>query len=224
MKKTTPSRSLTPTKLRAILSATFALILLAGGGLFYLAYNQLSETATETGTMVASARESEDTLQRLQNMKQELESKQDIIQKTELITADSQDYAYQNRIINDLTTYAARAGMEISNISFSSQASDTAATASPPPVEDSAMLEGEAPGASPVGGPDDAVEVAPAASLQKANVNITLNNPVDYKGLLIFLNFIEQNVMKLKVSNISLTKSEDNLVTTDVLNLEVYIR
>jgi hypothetical protein len=98
--------------------------------------------------------------------------------------------------------------MEISNISFSSQAGGAAAPAATP---------GPTPGA-------EAPTAQQPAGLRKATVDITLKNPVDYKNLLNFLHYIEQNLMKLKISKVTLTKAEGDNVTTDVLNLEVSIR
>lgn len=209
----TKARSFTPAKLRIILSATFVLILIAGAAIFYLAYTQLSKTAAETGEQVASARDSQTMLQKLKNLRQELDSKQGIINKVDQITADSQNYAYQDRLINDLTIYAARANMEISNISFSAPGGGAAATPAATPAA--------APAATP--GAEGSAASQPAG-LKKATVDITLANPVDYKNLLNFLHYIEQNLMKLKISKVTLTKAEGDSVTTDILNLEVSIR
>jgi hypothetical protein len=210
---TAEARSFTPAKLRLILSLTFGLILLAGAAIFYLAFTQLSKTAAETGEKVASARDSQNTLQKLRATRKELDDQRDVINKTAQITADSQNYAYQDRLINDLTIYASRAGMSISNISFSAQAGGVPAPATPTTPE------------APMPTPGAGVGATPAVSgLRKATVDITLQNPVDYRNLLNFLHYIEQNIMKLKVSKVTLTKAEDNNVTTDILNLEVYIR
>ena len=87
--------SLTASRLRILLMATLALILLIGGGLFYLAYSKLNQSATETGDKVAEARESQDTLQRLQTLKEDLETEKDTVFMTSQVVADSQNYAYQ---------------------------------------------------------------------------------------------------------------------------------
>lgn len=208
----TSARSFTPAKLRLILSIAFGLILVAGAAIFYLAYTQLSKTAVDTGEQVASAQNSQTTLQKLEALRKELNSKREIINKTSQVTADSQNYAYQDRLINDLTIYASRANLEISNISFSAQNSGAGESAAPAAAATPAPAAGE--GAA-----------APASSgLRKATVDITLKNPVDYRNLLNFLHYVEQNLMKLKISKVSLTKAESGSVTTDILNLEVYIR
>ena len=197
------SSALTPKRLRLILLASLTLIILAGAGIFYLAYGRLSKTATETGSSVAQARESQDMLERLRRLKQELESKKEIVDRTSLVTANSANYSYQDLLVRDLTTYADRAQLTIKNISFSSQA----AASTPAPAVEGGAVDGAAP-----------------AGLNKATVDITLETPVNYVNLLNFLHYIEQNLTKLKVSKVSMTKGDTGTVTIDVLNLEVYIQ
>lgn len=194
--------SLTPTRLRLILSISMALIIVGGVGIFYLSYKELSKTAAEVGVHAANARESQDTLQRLQSLKKELETKKDIIDMTSRVMASSENYAYQDLLVQDLTIYASRAHLTIKNINFSSPASSAPAT---PAAEGAPAPEA-------------------AAGLKKATVDITLETPVDYKSLLDFLHYVEQNLTKLKISKVVMTKSESDSVNIDVLNLEVYIR
>lgn len=198
MNITIPS-TLTASKLRILLLATLVLVMLAGVGIFYLAYNRLDKTATEAGTQSASARESQNTLQRLQVLRGELEDRREIISTTSQVMANSQNYAYQDRLVSDLTVYANRANLAISNISFSDQASNN----------EPAAAEGS---------------IAPAPGLRKATVDITLENPVNYQDLLNFLHYIETNLTKLRVSRVNITTGEGDNVTIDTLNLEVYVR
>lgn len=190
--------ALTPTRLRIILSTSLALIVLAGAGIFYLAYNKLGDTAAETGASAAQARESQDTLQRLQSLKGELEEKKDIVAMASNVMANGQNYAYQDLLVRDLTVYANRADLKIKNISFSGQGASTTTT--------------EGTVAPTSGGP------------RTATVDITLETPVDYRNLLNFLHYVEQNLTKLKVGRVSMTKSDSDGVMIDALNLEVYVR
>lgn len=194
MKMTAP-QALTPKRLRLVLSIMLGLIVLAGAGIFYLAYTRLSETAAEAGQSAASARESEDTLARLQRLRQDLDTKNDIINRTSNVIANSQNYAYQDHLVNDLTVYANRANLSIKNISFSTNEASTGTG-----------------------------EASQSAGLKKATVDITLENPVNYQDLLNFLHYVEQNLTKLKVGRVVMSKDQTNGVTIDVLNLEVYVR
>lgn len=206
-------QSITASRLRLLLLAALALIIILGGVIFYLGYTKLGAIASETGEQVASAKQSETTIERLEATKKELDEKKDIIARVSDITADSQNYAYQDRLVNDLTVYARKAHLTIKNISFASQGGGGTGAA---PVAT----------APPGGGASEGSMAAPAAgsSLKKATVDITLENPLDYKDLLNFLHYIEQNLTKLKVSRVSMTKSKDESVTIDILNLEVYLK
>lgn len=194
--------SLTPSKLRILLSAALVAVIIAGGVLLYFVYNKLGQTAEETGSQVATAREGQNTLQRLQNLQQELDDRRDEINRASQVMANSQNYAYQDRLVSDLTVYANRANLSISNISFSGQGGSTGGTAAP--------SGGGAPTAAP--------------GLKSTTVDVTLENPVNYRNLLNFLHYVEQNLTKLKVSKVTMTKSEGSSVTVDVLSLEVYVR
>ncbi len=198
-------QNITATRLRYILLGALSLTIILGSALFYLGYSQLSGTATETGEQVASARESETTIQRLESLKTELEEKKELVFTASQVTADSQNYAYQDRLVNDLTVYANRANLAITNISFTNPASSASTPAS-------SSLEG--------------ANTAPtsSASLQTATVDITLESPLNYRDLLNFLHYIEQNLTKLKVSRVTMTKNQSENVTIDVLNLEVYLQ
>ncbi len=213
--------NITAPRLRVILSVAMVLLFLAGGGVFYLGYTQLSETAAEVGEQVATAKQSESTIQRLETLQSELESKKDVVSRVSQVTADSQNYAYQDRLVNDLTVYANRANLTIKNISFSSQtASGGGGVPTPeaaPNPDGAAADEGQIPGAT--GTPP-----AAGASLKTATVDITLESPVNYEDLLNFLHYIEENLTKLKLSRVVLTKSDADSVTIDVLNLEVYLK
>ena len=197
--------SLTPSRLRLILFASLGLIALLGAAIFYFSYARLDTAASEAGEMVASAEQSNDTLEQLRNLQNDLEQRQESVDKASQVVADSQNFVYQDLLVNDLTVYAQRAGLAITNISFANQ---TAATSTP-----------IAPSTS------TSVGTPPSAALKTATVDITLSNPVDYESLLTFLSYVEQNLTKLKISKVSLTKSEEvGKVTIDILNLEVHIR
>lgn len=215
--KVVAPKGLTASRLRLLLSAAIALIVLGGIGIFYLTYAQLSKIAAETGEKAASAKQSQSTVSRLKALQTDLESKKDLIDLTSLITADSQNYAYQDRLVNDLTIYASRANLKIKTISFTSQTSSTPAPAAAAAPDTTGA--GEAAATTEAAAP-----ATQSAALNKATVDITLESPVNYRDLLNFLHYIEQNLTKLKVSKVSMTKSDVDNVTIDVLNLEVYIK
>lgn len=192
--------SLTATRLRLLLSASLFLIVAIGVGIFSLAESQLKKFAVEVNHATIDSQASENNIQALQKIEQELTSQQETVLKANKIAANSQSYQYQNQIISDLNRYAKRAGITLTNIDFASET--TASSGSP---------SGSAP-ATP----------APAG-LKPATISVAIKSPTNYKNLLRFLHSLEQNLTKMQVSSISLSKSEEG-ISSEVLNIQVYVR
>lgn len=153
-------KNITAARLKLVLLASLVLALVAGIGVFYLGYSQLNKIALEAGERAATARQSETTIQRLEALRTELEDKQDIVVKARKVTADSQNYNYQDQLINDLTIYANRANLSIANISFASQSANAATTPSTPAAETS--------GDTPAAAPETPTESPASAGLKKS--------------------------------------------------------
>lgn len=198
------TKKLNATTLRLILGVSlFAIAALAIVGFSY-AKTYLEGVAVDTSHIVVDASASQDSLQTLQKVQKELESNKDVIARTQSIVAESQSYQYQDQIINDLNTYAAQAGLSITNLDF---ATTSGASAAPTP----------APGA--------AAAVPAAGGLKSTSVTVTLSSPVDYTKLLSFIQSVEQNLTKMQISRVSLSKGADSgTVTSDALAIEVYIK
>ena len=197
----TKNHPLTATMLRAILSMSMFIVALLGGVGFYFANSKLKDFAVEVSHTAADANASRDNLQNLQRIRDYLKEKQTIVQRTNSIVADSQSYQYQNQIITDLNNYASKAGISITNINFASTQQQAAPSQPATPAIP-----------TPVG-------------VKSTSVSVTLKNPVDYLSLLKFIKSTEQNLTKMQVSKINLSKDAGkNTVTSDVLTIEVYIR
>ena len=196
-------RPLTATTLRAILSVAMFVIAAVGGVAFWIANSKLEEYAIQVSHTSADADASRSNLQNLQKIQQTLTQDQEVVQRASNIVADSQSYQYQNQIITDLNDYAAKAGIEITNINFASTQTTTG-------------------GATPT----PAAPAAPAPSgVKSMPVSVTLKNPVDYLSLLKFVKSIEENLTKMQISRINLSKDPTkNSVTSDALTIEVYVR
>lgn len=192
---------LTASRLRIILSISMALILVIAIGIFYLAYGMLGKSAIETGDQVASAHDSQNTLQRLQELKKDLASKQTLIDRAAQFTGSTESIAVQTRVVEDLLIYAERAHLKLSNWSIGGEQAtgSGAAGAGTPPV----------------------ATAGPATR----SVNITLASPVNYTDYLNFLHYVEQNLPKLKISKVNLQKGSDGSgISTDPLTVEVYVK
>jgi hypothetical protein len=206
--------SITPTRLRLILSTTLLLIVGIGIALFYIANSQLvtvAATVRQTESDASASRNNIATLQAIQN---ELDKQKSAIALANNVAADSQSYNYQNQIISDLNTYAGRAAVTITNIDF--PATSGAGSAAPSTAPAATTLSGSA------GAP-----LAAPAGLSTATVSVTIKNPVSYTHLLTFFNMIEQSVPKLQISKVNLTKSAaggTDSISSDVLTIEVYVR
>ena len=189
---------------RLILSGSLVLITIIGVILFSLANNQMRQVATDVSHVVVDANASQDNLTTLEKIKKALASEQDIVARTSQIVAESKSYEYQDQIITDLNGYAQKAGISITNLDFSGAAGATKAPASP------------------------AAPTAPAATtsgLHSTSVTVTIQNPVDYNNLLRFIKSIEQNLTKMQISKVSLSRAESGSnVTSDAFAIEVYIK
>ena len=199
-------------KLRIILSASLVLIIAVAAMIVYLANTQLREVATIASNKAADATASDDAVFTLERIQKKLNEEKGTIERVNSIVADSQSYQYQNQIISDLNDYASKASITITNLDFS--AGNT--TASTPGAPSPALP------ATP-----DAAAVAPATTggLKSTSVSVTLANPVNYNNLLRFIRLIEQNLTKMQISKVNLTKEADATeVNTETFTIDVYIR
>lgn len=198
-------KNLAPSKLRLILTATLFLTLITAGVIFYFASANLRSVATAVSHKVADANASRNNLENLKKIERFLAEQQDTIARVDSIVADSQSYQYQDQIILDLNSYAAKAGIAITNFDFAA-----AATATP---------------AAPVAGAPAATPAPATGGVKSTTVSISVANPVDYIRLLKFIKSIEQNLTKMQISKIGLSKGTNaNEVSTDALTIEIYVR
>lgn len=192
---------LTATKLRLILGVSLLLIALLMLLFVTNATRGLKTYSNDVSQVLADASASQDNIQTLQKIQQELLANKDVIARTNDIVADSQSYQYQDQIITDINDYAAQAGINVTNIDFLKADPSTTTTPAQPSTTPPA----------PTG-------------VKSTAVSITVKNPVVYENLLRFIKSIEQNLTKMQISRIGLAKDATGGVTSEVLNIEVYIR
>lgn len=211
-----PKMKLTAPTLRIILLIALGLTLAVGAFGFYMLRQVMSDYAKETSSLNSQASASDQNIRSLQKLQAYLDSHKEDISKVNQVVADSKQYQYQNDIINDLTAFANQSGVSITSFTFTSTAAGSAAAATPTPT-----AAGSA--AKPTG-----ETAAPATSaLKSTTVSVAITNPVDYNNLLAFINHIEQNLTKMQVSSVNLTHDPGkgkNEVSSDVFNIEVYVR
>lgn len=196
--------TLTPTLFRLLMLGLMAFIIIVIVAGFYFIQQGLSAYAKDVNQSVSAASTSEDSISQLRLLELELAKLKEINTRASSIIAESQSYRYQDQVIDDLSEYATRSGVSISQFSFQS---------------DSAS-----PGALVPQTPLPTASTAPAG-LKSTSVNISLNTPVGYTNLLKFLRSIEQNLTKMQISGVSLSKgTTPDSVSTGALTIEVYIK
>lgn len=119
-------QSLRATNLRQILTVVFALTILGIGGGFYLGLGVIREYAVEVAQTTKDAEASTTKIDELYLLQQDLARGQSLVDKAnELFAAPA---TYQSQALTDLERYASRAGVSISETSFSSDSGAAQAT------------------------------------------------------------------------------------------------
>ena len=198
--------------MRIVLVVVLLLILALMSGGFYVAYSSLRTTAEEVAKTQSEAQVSDARVQNLISLERQLKQHTYAIDRAKQIVAESKSYQYQ--IITDLTHYATQAGVSITSFTFEGDA----------PVANSGATQTTTPATE--GATDDAAQSAtPTGNFKSTQVSIQLGENVSYQNLLHFLYLIEQNLTRMQVAAVSMTKGEAaDAVTAQTLNLEVYIR
>ena len=207
---------LTPVTLRAILFfSMFAIVAMFSAALI-LGYRAIADFSEEVSQVSAQAETSNSSLNNLVQTKNELEKNRDVVERASQIVSESKSYVYQDQIISDLNQYAQASGVVITNITFGdTQTTSPSSSGSPAADPSTAGVAPLAPGAP--------------AGVKSRSATITLDNPVRYESMLNFLHLIEQSLFRMKISQVSLSSSTDenstgDLVNSNALTIEVYIR
>lgn len=187
---------------RIILSLLLLIILSAMVGLVIFAYSFLSKTSEEVGKMQTEAIAVDAKIQSLLASKSQLDRNSDTVKKAKNIVSESKLYQYQNQIIQDLNTYADRAGIPIKAFSFQNEPTTSAKTAT----------SSKRTPASPAG-------------VKSTFVSIQLGDHIDYTKFLHFLSLIEKNVTRMQLSGVSISRGANNHeISIQSLEVKVYTR
>jgi hypothetical protein len=115
-----------PQTLRVILGVMFAIIILGGGGLFYLGLGLLRDYATEVDHKLIDADASGQQISELQTLKNQLSQNNSLVEKANQIFANPS--TYQSQALSDIRKYADASGLTISSTNFDSTAGTYAMT------------------------------------------------------------------------------------------------
>ena len=187
---------------RIVLSLLLLIILSAMVGLVIFAYSFLSKTSEEVGKMQTEAIAVDAKIQSLLASKSQLDRNSDTVKKAKNIVSESKLYQYQNQIIQDLNTYADRAGIPIKAFSFQNEPTTSAKTAT----------SSKQTPASPAG-------------VKSTFVSIQLGDHIDYTKFLHFLSLIEKNVTRMQLLGVSISRGANNHeISIQSLEVKVYTR
>lgn len=204
MKATTTKLELNASLARILLAVTLVLLLGAMAGGFYTAYGFMKTVASDVAQVQSEAKATDTKVQNVLLLEGKLDKHKDSVKKAEQIVAESTSYQYQNQVITDISAYAQQAGVGISSFSFQ----DTTAK----------------PGASSSSGSTSASSASPAGA-KSTSVSVQMAKDLDYTRFLNFLHLLEQNLTRMQVANISVTKGEGRgTVQSQALKLELYLR
>ena len=187
---------------RIVLSLLLLIILSAMVGLVIFAYSFLSKTSEEVGKMQTEAIAVDAKIQSLLASKSQLDRNSDTVKKAKNIVSESKLYQYQNQIIQDLNTYADRAGIPIKSFSFQNEPTTSAKTATS----------------------SKQISTSPAG-VKSTFVSIQLGDHIDYTKFLHFLSLIEKNVTRMQLSGVSISRGANNHeISIQSLEVKVYTR
>ena len=203
--------TLTATNLRIILAVSLVAITAIGAGGFALAYNWLDGFAADASTVASHAVASESELQELSQTEKMLKTQHHAVERASKIAAESKSYQYQDQIINDLNDFARKAGITISDITFT----DNNAKVSSSSSSSSSNKTG--------------TSLPTIAGLKATTASVTVKNPVEYRKLLTFMYLVEQSLTKMRIANVDLSRSTaqgqpPDSITSNTLTIEVYLR
>ena len=222
-KATQQTQSLNATTMRIVFSAALAVILLAMSVGFYLTYTSLQKTAEEVSRVQTEAQTSDARVQNLITLEKQLKENSLAFDRAQQIVADSKSYQYQNQIINDLTHYANQSHIGITSFTFQDATAPENSSAATTSQTNTSVDENSKDNSSS----NTTVAPTPATTntIKSTQVSIQLSAGVAYQDLLHFLHLIEQNLTRMQVSDVVMSKGEGpGTVSTQTLNIEVYIR
>ena len=195
--------------MRIVFALSLVLILVGMGGIVYFGYTMLQGTAGEVSKIQTEAKAVDAKVQNLARLEKEMEKYKDSVAKARQLVAETQQYQYQNQIINDLTTYANQSGVGIAGFTFTSGSAGAKSNS----------------GSSGTSGTNNSSGSNSAAGPKSMKVSVRLGEKTDYMALLRFMHLIEQNLTRMQIASVSMSKAEGvGQVSTQTLDVEVYVR
>lgn len=163
---------------------------------------------------VAKADASQEDIDDLNKSYKWLQENPSIVEKTNKIVAEAGQYKYQDQVILDLESYAKQVGLTVTSYKFSETAAaptTSPSTGSSAPVTTPPAAAAPAAGGATTGGAGAAAGTEKTPNgLNVATIDIALNSGVSYRKLLLFMKKIEQNVTRIQINAISISRAGDD--------------
>lgn len=201
---------LTASKLRILLIVGVALLLLAQGGLIVLGQNAISAYGQQVSSAVALSSSNEKTLRDLESVSLALKQRESTVNKSKQLIASKEDetYTYQNRIIQDISRYAEKAGLNATGFAFASDTSAAGGASAAP-----------AAAAAPVAGA--AATTGTPAGVSPVNVTVTFAEEGSYESFYKFLQLLEGNLLRMKIDGLALSRPGEAGASTGISSLTI---
>lgn len=210
---------LTATKTRLLLSIVLLIIIALGVGVFIGGQYFFKTITPNVREAVSRAQASETTVSNLKSAQQLLDKQyKDVVPRVHDLAINAQ--SHQDQIINDITRYATKTGVEIKGITFETGSSVAGAGATSAP-----STANSAPAAKST--------QKSVAGLTPSTFSITIGNATNYRAILSFIRLTEASIPYLQLHDLSLTSggSDTNTstggataVSIPSLTFDVYLR
>lgn len=220
----------TAVRFRLVMSLLLGLLVTLTVVIAFFGMQQLDTRAEEVSKVVYEADNSEQKLNSIKSLRANMDSQPDAVRRAQQIVAESKSYSYQNVIVKDVMSMASRAGVEITNYTFSDPGEEAAGGAAPAATPQAPAAPATDPATDPAAaatppGMEGATPQIAQSQLKSVSFNITLKTPLEYTRLLNFIHYVEQNATKMQIATLTLSKGEsNNTVSIDALTIEVYVR
>lgn len=115
-------KKLTASRLRIALIVLLVLLVIGlGGGAWWLQTMLARSVVAENHAQIDSQLSAQE-VERLQLLQKQLADQKNIVERADQIAATANNYQYQDQVVKDLESYAARNGVSIGSFDFSAQA------------------------------------------------------------------------------------------------------
>lgn len=118
---------MTATKLRYILLSLIVVLMGCFSAGAWWVQGLLAHSVRDTDHAKIDAEVSTAELQQLKSLQKQLADDQDIVDRAKQIAASTEQYRYQDQVIKDVSDYAARYGIRVNTIDFTSTSAPAAA-------------------------------------------------------------------------------------------------